>query len=32
LRAREAKRKATLRMLRESLARVGPNVVRLRDD
>ncbi|KAL2125103.1 hypothetical protein VTJ04DRAFT_1468 [Mycothermus thermophilus] len=32
LRAREAKRKATLGLLRESLARAGPNVSRLRDD
>jgi nucleoporin NUP159 len=32
LRAREAKRKGTLAMLRKSLARAGPNVSRLRDD
>ena len=32
LRAREAKRKATLGTLRKSLARAGPNVSRLRDD
>ncbi|KAL2271273.1 hypothetical protein VTJ83DRAFT_644 [Remersonia thermophila] len=32
LRAKEAKRKATLALLRESLAKKGPNVVRLRDD
>lgn len=32
LRAREAKRKGTLGMLRKSLARAGPNVSRLRDD
>jgi nucleoporin NUP159 len=32
LRAREAKRKGTLAMLRASLARAGPNVSRLRDD
>lgn len=32
LRAREAKRKATLQMLRASLEKSGPNVSRLRDD
>ncbi|KAK4240976.1 hypothetical protein C8A03DRAFT_12755 [Achaetomium macrosporum] len=32
LRAREAKRKGTLAMLRASLVRAGPNVSRLRDD
>ncbi|KAL1841615.1 hypothetical protein VTJ49DRAFT_6792 [Mycothermus thermophilus] len=32
LRAREAQRKAKLGMLRESLAKKGPNVVRLKDD
>ena len=32
LRVREGKRKATLQMLRASLARSGPNVSRLRDD
>jgi nucleoporin NUP159 len=32
LRAREAKRRGTLEMLRKSLARAGPNVSRLRDD
>ncbi|KAK4132426.1 hypothetical protein BT67DRAFT_451188 [Trichocladium antarcticum] len=32
LRAREGQRRATLQMLRKSLARGGPNVSRLRDD
>lgn len=32
VRAKDAKRKATLQMLRASLQRAGPNVARLRDD